>query len=62
MKALALITLLIAALAVVGTSDYEEAKASHERYCEMVNLWNDNAHLSKEKRPGWPPYKGECDE
>ena len=57
MKALALITLLIGSLALVGTGDYEEAKASHERYCEMVSI-----HHETGGQAGWPPYKGECDE
>jgi len=57
MKALALITLLVGSLALVGTGDYEEAKASHERYCEMVAL-----HQQTGGQAGWPPYKGECDE
>ena len=57
MKALALITLLIGSLALVGTGDYEEAKASHQRYCEMVAL-----HHETGGQAGWPPYKGECDE
>lgn len=57
MKALALITLLVGSLALVGTGDYEEAKASQERYCEMVALHHDTGGQA-----GWPPYKGECDE
>lgn len=57
MKALALITLMVGAFALVGNSDYEEAKASHERYCEMVAL-----HHETGGQAGWPPYKGECNE
>lgn len=55
MKALALITLLVGSLALVGTGDYEEEKASHERYCEMVAL-----HYETGGEHGWPPYKGDC--
>ena len=47
--------LFIGSLALVGTGDYEEAKASHYRYCEMVQIWNETNGDA-----GWPPYKGEC--
>lgn len=29
-------------------------------YCHMTKIWKENSHISPERRPGWPPYKGVC--
>lgn len=51
------IVLVILAMVILAIG---EAKKDHREYCEMVKLWNDSKHLPPEDRPGWPPYKGEC--
>ena len=50
------------AFGIVGTMDKNDAVLAEAHYCEMVSLWNSHAHLPQEQRPGWPPYKGECNE
>lgn len=59
--------IIVIALAAIGwvllimpESDQQQERIDQQHYCKMVKLWNDNKHLSKEERPGWPPYKGEC--
>tara|TARA_R110000744_G_C19371646_1_gene562770 strand:+ start:10823 stop:11035 length:213 start_codon:yes stop_codon:yes gene_type:complete len=54
--------LVIFGLVTLFKSEQEEQQIEQQHYCEMVELWNDNKHLPKEDRPGWPPYKGECHE
>ena len=56
------VIVLILGLASMSESDYQDEVDQQAHYCEMVELWNDNKHLPKEQRPGWPPYKGECHE
>jgi hypothetical protein len=51
----AAISAVIVAFGLVGQADYEDAKAQHERYCEMVELYHETGGTS-----GWPPYDGEC--
>jgi hypothetical protein len=51
--------LLFIVVAVVSSSDQQDEIDQQAHYCEMVKLWNGNKHLSKEDRPGWPPYNGE---
>ena len=48
---------IIAALAVVGNADVQEAEMQQARYCEMVAAWEES-----NGRYGWPPYQGECDD
>lgn len=47
---------------IVSTMDYHDEQAEQQHYCEMVELWHENDHLLPEQRPGWPPYKGECND
>lgn len=54
--------ILMIAVIWMGGEDQQDEINQQKRYCEMVKLWNDNDHLPKEDRPGWPPYKGECHE
>jgi hypothetical protein len=54
-----LVTLIIFGL--LNNDDRKTEVASHETYCEMINLWliaeaND---VPINERPGWPPYNGE---
>lgn len=53
---------LVVMLWLLSDNNPDEQRIDQKQYCEMVELWNDNKHLSKEDRPGWPPYKGECHE
>ena len=56
MKQLALtaaIVGIIAALAVVGNADVQEAEMQQARYCEMVAAWD-----ASNGETGWPPYNG----
>lgn len=48
-------------LVIIGSMDYNDEQIEYQHYCEMVELWQSNNHLPPEQRPGWPPYKGECD-
>lgn len=57
--ALALVSM---ALLLLPCDSFDQQRIDQQHYCEMVELWNDNKHLPKEDRPGWPPYKGECHE
>jgi hypothetical protein len=45
---------LIAALSLVGQSDFEDEQAQAEQYCEMVKLWKQT-----KGQAGWPAYNGE---
>jgi hypothetical protein len=46
--------------AAASNMDYHDGQVEQQHYCEMVELWHENDHLPPEQRPGWPPYKGEC--
>ena len=52
--------LAIAALALAGTMDAQDAERSQRTYCEMVALWDKDAEsgIAPEQRAGWPPYDG----
>ena len=52
--------ILLGAILAVGTMDYHDEQVEQQHYCEMVKLWHENDHLPHGQRPGWPPYKGEC--
>lgn len=56
----ALLLVALAALALVGMMDAQEADSSHQLYCEMVEQWDKDAALgiAPEQRTGWPPYDG----
>jgi hypothetical protein len=45
---------LIAAMCIVGQSDFEDEQAQAEQYCEMVKLWKQT-----KGQAGWPAYNGE---
>jgi hypothetical protein len=45
---------LIAAMGIVGQSDFEDEQAQAEQYCEMVKLWKQT-----KGQAGWPAYNGE---
>lgn len=51
--------LVLALISIISKSDYKDI--DQNIYCQMVSDWNSNLHLPPEDRPGWPPYKGECD-
>jgi len=57
-----ILAMIIMLLIVLGRSNERNALTEHRLYCEMVELWHANKQLPPEQRPGWPPYKGECDE
>ena len=60
--ALVCLTTCILTLTLVSmTMDYNDKQVEQAHYCEMVAKWHEFDHLPPEKRPGWPPYKGECD-
>ena len=44
---------IIAALAVVGNADVQEAEMQQARYCENVAAWDES-----NGQTGWPPYNG----
>jgi len=56
---IALVILLAAGL--IGHFDAEGEQIEQEQYCEMVSIWKDQAKagIPKERRDGWPPYKGD---
>jgi hypothetical protein len=45
---------MIAAMGIVGQSDFEDEQAQAEQYCEMVKLWKQT-----KGQAGWPAYNGE---
>jgi len=48
--------LFLAMLSIVGNMEAEDRKQERERYCQMLELWNDT-----DGEYGWPPYKGDCE-
>ena len=48
--------LFLAMLSIVGNMEAEDRKQERQRYCEMLELWNET-----DGQYGWPPYKGECE-
>ena len=48
--------LFLAMLSIVGNMEAEDRKQERERYCEMLDIWNET-----DGEYGWPPYKGECE-
>lgn len=57
---IALLVAGLAALALVGTMDAQDAESAHRGYCEMVAAWDADAALdvAPEQRRGWPPFDG----
>ena len=49
--------LFLAMLSIVGNMEAEDRKQERDRYCQMLELWNDT-----DGEYGWPPYKGECEQ
>lgn len=45
---------IIAAMGIVGQSDYDEAQRQAEQYCKMVAMWKESGG-----EKGWPAYDGE---
>jgi len=43
-------------LSIVGNMNAEDKRQERERYCQMLELWNET-----DGQYGWPPYKGECE-
>lgn len=41
----------------VGTLDYKDQVQSNVHYCEMVAVWEADAHLPPQERAGWPNFK-----
>lgn len=54
------LVLCLAALALVGNMDAQDAEGSRQLYCEMVAQWDKDAEsgIAPEQRVGWPPYDG----
>lgn len=52
---------LLLAAGLVGHFDAEDEQIENEQYCEMVAIWKQQAAagIPKERRDGWPPYKGD---
>jgi len=48
--------LFLAMLSIVGNMNAEDKRQERERYCQMLELWNET-----DGQYGWPPYKGECE-
>ena len=48
--------LFLAMLSIVGNMNAEDKRQERERYCQMVDMWNDT-----DGQYGWPPYKGDCE-
>ena len=48
--------LFLAMLSIVGNMNAEDKRQERERYCQMLELWNDT-----DGKYGWPPYKGDCE-
>jgi len=48
--------LFLAMLSIVGNMNAEDKRQERERYCQMVDMWNET-----DGQYGWPPYKGECE-
>ena len=47
--------LFLAMMSIVGNMNAEDKKAERDRYCEMLEIWEET-----DGEYGWPPYKGEC--
>lgn len=65
MKTINTIALLLSILIIlflVAVIPEGDAAPGGDKYCSMVQLWNENKHLSPSDRPGWPPFNGECSE
>jgi len=56
---IALVILLAAGL--TGHFEYEDVQVEQDQYCHMVGIWKADAKagIPKERRNGWPPYKGD---
>lgn len=54
-------TVYLVLMGLVASDDLEQKQRQHSYYCEMLAIWQANKHLPPEHRPGWPPYRGECD-
>jgi len=48
--------LFLAMLSIVGNMNAEDKRQERERYCEMLDIWNET-----DGQYGWPPYKGGCE-
>jgi len=48
--------LFLAMLSIVGNMNAEDKRQERERYCQMLELWNET-----DGQYGWPPYKGDCE-
>ena len=57
----AIATALVLLLGLAGAMDYEDQQAEQAHYCDMVGIWKADAKagIPKERRNGWPPYKGD---
>ena len=58
-KSLAIIAFLVAAFAIVGHFDAEEAERQTDEYCAMVSLYKSDAAagIAPDQRRGWPEFK-----
>ena len=54
-QVIGLLVVLVIAMGLVGTDDYEEAKRQEQLYCDMVQLWKQT-----NGEHGWPAFNGEC--
>lgn len=51
---------ILLAAGLTGHFDAEDEQIANEQYCEMVGIWKQQAAagIPKERRDGWPPFKG----
>ena len=49
------VLLFVVAVGFIGRADYEYAQQTHQRYCDMVEMYQ-----KTDGQSGWPAYKGEC--
>ena len=48
---------LLALYGLVGNGDVQDEQAQRDRYCDMVELWDQTGGEA-----GWPPYNGKCED
>ena len=50
------VILIVSALLVAGSVDFEAETQQQDLYCEMTAIWAADSHLPPAERNGWPPY------
>lgn len=52
-KGIAIILLILLAMGLMGSGDYQEAVLLQKEYCENLERWD-----ASDGEDGWPPYQG----